>query len=43
MIFEIADVLTADEVRQCRERLLTAQWQDGRATACQIQRTTGRG
>lgn len=33
MIFEIADVLTTDEVRQCRERLLTAQWQDGRATA----------
>lgn len=33
MIIEIADILTADEARQCRERLETADWLDGRRTA----------
>lgn len=33
MIIQIADVLTAEEARQCRERLETANWIDGRATA----------
>ncbi|KIV70878.1 Fe2+-dependent dioxygenase [Pseudomonas sp. 1D4] len=33
MMFHIPDVLTADEVRQCREALERAAWVDGRSTA----------
>lgn len=33
MMITIADFLTPDEVRQCREVLEKASWQDGRATA----------
>ncbi|WP_353149850.1 Fe2+-dependent dioxygenase [Pollutimonas bauzanensis] len=33
MMLKIPDVLTADEVRQCRQALEQADWVDGRATA----------
>ncbi|MPY68781.1 MAG: Fe2+-dependent dioxygenase [Alphaproteobacteria bacterium] len=33
MILEIADVLTPDDLRQCRVALEAADWQDGRRTA----------
>jgi len=33
MLLTIPDLLTADELRQCRQALLDAQWEDGRRTA----------
>ncbi|WP_375740133.1 Fe2+-dependent dioxygenase [Pseudomonas boanensis] len=33
MMLQIPDVLTADQVRKCREALDEANWQDGRVTA----------
>lgn len=33
MLVEIPDVLTADEIRHCRDLLERASWQDGRRTA----------
>lgn len=33
MLIAIPDVLSADEVRQCRELLEQAQWEDGKKTA----------
>ncbi len=33
MLIEIPDVLTQDEIRQCRDLLQQAAWQDGRQTA----------
>ncbi|RTZ47655.1 Fe2+-dependent dioxygenase [Candidimonas sp. SYP-B2681] len=33
MMLKIADVLDADQVRQCRQALEQAEWTDGRATA----------
>src|SRR5690625_7194189 len=33
MLIVIPEVLTADEVKQCRMALLGAEWEDGRKTA----------
>jgi PKHD-type hydroxylase len=33
MLLQIPDVLTAEQVRSCRQKLETAQWADGRITA----------
>jgi predicted 2-oxoglutarate/Fe(II)-dependent dioxygenase YbiX len=36
MLIEIPDVLTPDELRQCRDLLQQASWHDGRQTAGHI-------